>query len=162
MHHRRRAAQHQLRPTAKMNQPPMASNGFAGVWQLNLAQSNIPPVTKSQVATIETDGVFVAIRAETVNNKGERFVISFEGKFDGLDYPVTGTPFADTVSYRLLSPHVIEGISKKNGRICVKETAVLSDSGTRIRVTYLSFDAHGNTFENLAILEKVQKRKQRT
>ncbi len=134
----------------------MNTNGFAGVWKLNLAQSNVPLLTKSQVLTIQTDNVFITMRAETLNLSGERLLICAEAKLGGLDYPVTGTPFADTVSYRLLSPTVLEGIAKKDGRICVKETAVLSDSGTTIRVNYLNFDARGNTFESYAILEKVQ------
>ncbi len=134
----------------------MNTNGFAGVWKLNLAQSNVPPLTKSQVVTIQTDNVFITMRADTLNLSGERLLICAEAKLDGLDYPVSGTPFADTVSYRLLSPTVLEGIAKKDGLICVKETAVLSNSGTTIRVNYLNFDARGNTSESYAILEKVQ------
>ena len=133
----------------------MATHGFAGVWRLNLAQSNIPPVTKSQILTIETDGVFINMREKLINDKGETLIITVEGELNGRDYPVTGTPFADTVSYRLLSPNVIEGIAKKDGRICVKETAVLSDSGTKVDVTYLSFDSQGNTFQSHGVFEKI-------
>ncbi len=134
----------------------MNANGFTGVWKLNLAQSNAPPLTKSQVLTIQTDNEFITMRADTLNITGERLLICVEAKLDGLDYPVSGTPFADTVSYRLLSPTVLEGIAKKEGRICVKETAVLSGSGSTISVNYLNFDARGNTFESYAVFEKVQ------
>ncbi len=117
-----------------------AAKSFAGTWKLNLAKSEIPPVTRSQVLTIDTDGVHVTMREELVNDKGDTLIIAVEGKFDGQDYPVKGTPFADTVSYRLLDPHTIEGIAKKNGRVCVKETAVVSQDGRVVRVTYLSYD----------------------
>jgi hypothetical protein len=133
----------------------MVQNGFAGTWKLNLAQSDIPPVTKSQILTIDTDGVNVTMREELVNDKDEHLVIAVQGKFDGRDNPVTGTPFADTVSYRLLDSHRIEGIAKKDGRICVKETAVLSEAEDIVRVTYESYDERGNIQIAHGIFERI-------
>ncbi len=52
----------------------MSQSGFAGTWKLNLAQSEVPPVTKSQVLIIETDGVEVSMREELVNDKDELLV----------------------------------------------------------------------------------------
>jgi hypothetical protein len=133
----------------------MARSGFSGTWKLNLAKSDIPQVTQSQILTIETDGINVIMREELVNDKGERLVISVKGKFDGCDNPVAGTPFADTVSYRLLDSHTIEGIAKKDGRVCVKETAVLSDTGNMVRVTYISYDKNGKTSKSFGIFDRV-------
>ena len=133
----------------------MAQSGFAGTWRLNLAESDIPPVTKSQLLTIETDGVSVTMREELVNDKDEHLLIAVQGKFDGRDNAVTGTPFADTVSYRLLDSHTIEGIAKKDGRICVKETAVLSGAEDVVRVAYESYDEHGNVQIAHGVFERV-------
>jgi hypothetical protein len=133
----------------------MTTTGFTGIWKLNPAQSDIPSVTRSQTLTIETDGDHVSMREELVNDRDEHLTIAFQGRFDGRDYPVSGTPFADTVAYRLLSPTVIEGVAKKDGRVCVKETATLLDGGAFVSVTYLSFDAQGNTLENHGLFERV-------
>ena len=122
----------------------MRQSGFTGTWKLNLEKSDIPPVTKKQVLTIETDGINVSMREELVNDMNEHLVIEVRGKFDGLDNAVTGTSFADTVSYRLLDSQTIEGIAKKDGRICVKETAVLSEAEEAVHVTYTSYDEVGN------------------
>jgi hypothetical protein len=132
-----------------------AAKAFAGTWKLNLAKSEIPPVTKSQTLTINADGVHVTMTEDLVNDKGETLIITVEGKFDGQDYPVKGTPFADTVSYRLLDPHTIEGIAKRNGRVCVRETAVLSEDGRLVRVTYLSYDERGNTHTSHGLFERI-------
>ena len=132
----------------------MVQNGFAGTWKLNLAKSDIPPVTKSQILTIETDGVNVTMREELVNDKDEHLVIAVRGKFDGRDNPIAGTPFADTVSYRLLDSHTIEGIARKDGRICVKETAVLSETEDSVRVTYESYDERGNLQFSHGVFER--------
>jgi hypothetical protein len=121
----------------------MANRGFSGTWRLDRAKSDIPPVTRSQILTIETDGTRVSMREELVNDRGEHLVITVQGRLDGLDNPVTGTPFADTVAYRLLNPRVMEGVAKKNGRVCVKETAVLSEAEDIVRVTYETCDENG-------------------
>lgn len=94
---------------------------FNGIWKLNLAKSDIPPITKSQLLTIETDGVKVTMTEELINDKDEILTISLTGSFDGKDNEVNGTPFADTVSFRLFDQDLIEGIAKKDGRICVKK-----------------------------------------
>ncbi len=133
----------------------LVGQGFAGTWQLNREQSDIPPVTQSQVLVIETDGVSVKMQETLVNDKSETLTISFNGKFDGHDYPVSGTSFADTVSYRLPAPHTIVGVAKKDGVVVVQETAVLADDGKTIRVTYVSFDGHGNSLTSHALFERV-------
>lgn len=133
----------------------MSATDFNGTWKLDPTRSDIPPITKSQILTIKTDGVSVMMREELVNDKGQTLVISLTGRFDGNDNPVEGTPYADTVSYRLLSTRVIEGVAKKDGRICVKETAVLSESGDYVSVTYLSFDQMGGTVQNFGYFERV-------
>jgi hypothetical protein len=134
----------------------MVEQGFAGTWQLNREQSDIPPVTKSQVLVTETDGVFVKMRETLLNDKGETLTISVNGKFDGLDYPVSVTPFADTVSYRLLTPNTIQGVAKKNGAVIVTETAVPSDDGKTIRVTYESLDGQGHSLTSYGLFERVE------
>ena len=135
----------------------MSALDFNGVWKLNLAKSDIPPVTKSQILNIETDGFKVTMREELINDKDEVLIISLSGTLDGRDTNVVGTPFADTVSYRLLSPNTIEGIAKKDGRICVKEEAVLSQDGNTVNVTYLSYDEKGNTTRNFGLFERVKR-----
>jgi hypothetical protein len=133
----------------------MMQNGFAGTWKLNQAKSAIPPVTKSQILTIETDGVNFMMQEVLVNNNDEELVIIVRGKFDGCDNAVSGTPFADTVSYRLLDSHTIEGFAKKDGRICVKETAVLSEAEDIVTVKYESFDERGNVQIAHALFERI-------
>lgn len=129
---------------------------FNGIWKLNLAKSVIPPITKSQVLTIETDGFNVTMTEELTNDNDELLIISLTGSFDGKDNPVNGTPFADTVSFRVLSQNSIEGIAKKEDHICVKENAVLSDDNNTVNVTYLSYDINGNSIKNFGYFERVE------
>jgi hypothetical protein len=129
---------------------------FNGIWKLNLEKSDIPPITKSQVLTIKTDGFKVTMTEELTNDNDELLIVSLTGNFDGKDNPVIGTPFADTVSFRLLNQNSIEGIAKKDGRICVKENAVLLDDKNTVNVTYLIFGQDENTTEYFGYFERVK------
>ena len=129
---------------------------FNGIWKLNLAKSDIPHITKSQVLTIETDGFNVTMTEELTNDNDELLIISLTGSFDGNENEVKGTPFADTVSFRLLNQNSIEGIAKKDGRICVKEEAVLLEDRNTVNVKYLIFDQNGNTTKYFGYFERVE------
>jgi hypothetical protein len=129
---------------------------FNGIWKLNLAKSDIPPITKSQILTIDTDGFNVTMKEELTNDNDELLIISLSGSFDGNENVVKGTPFADTVSFRLLNQNSIEGIAKKDGRICVKEEAVLLEDKNTVNVTYLIFDLNGNSTKYFGYFERVK------
>jgi hypothetical protein len=58
----------------------------------------------------------------------------------------------------LLDSHTIEGIAKKDGRICVKETAVLSETEDIVRVTYESYDEGGNLQISHGVFERTASR----
>jgi hypothetical protein len=62
----------------------MTEQGFAGTWRLNREQSDLPPVTQSQVLVIETDGVFVRMRETLINDQDETLTISFDGEGNSL------------------------------------------------------------------------------
>jgi hypothetical protein len=134
----------------------MGTRGFAGSWRLVPEKSDIPPVTKSQVLDIETDGVRITMRETLVNDRDEALRIAVEAKLDGADYPVHGTPFADTVAYTLRGPDTIEGIAKKNGVVVVKETAALVEDGQAVWVTYESVDADGRVHINHGFFARVE------
>ena len=133
----------------------MSNNGFTGTWKLNLVKSENLPNTKSQILVIDTDGINISFKEKLINDMDEHLDIAVRGRLDGSDNPVTGTAFADTVSYRLLNDHTFEGIAKKNGRVCVKEKAVLSKDENTVYVTYESYDEGGNIQISRGIFERV-------
>jgi hypothetical protein len=133
----------------------MKKHRFSGIWKLNPEKSGFIPNTNSQVLTIDTDGIDISISEELINDRDEHLIISVKGRLDGMDNLVTGTTFADTVAYRMLDNRTIEGIAKKNGHICVKETAVLSEDEDTVHVTYECFDEHGNAQIFHGIFERI-------
>jgi hypothetical protein len=66
---------------------------------------------------------------------------------------MSGTPFADTVPYRLNNPNTIEGKAKKSGKVVVAEIAVLSADGRSLKVPYYSKNAAGQDVSSTAVFE---------
>ena len=132
-----------------------ADDPFSGVWRLNIAKSKIaPPVPRSHTSTIDADAEGVRVREEIVNENGEQVTVTFEAKFDGKDYPVTGSVLADTVAFRRIDPHTITAVVKKGGKVVLSETEAVSKDGKILSGTYSATDASGKTITGVAVLEK--------
>jgi len=134
-----------------------SGGAFRGTWRLDASRSQLNvPAPQSQVVRITVQGQDVRMEQEIVNDRGERLFITVAARFDGKDYPVTGTPFADTVAYRLTGTGAIEGVAKKDGRVVVNETAVLAPDGRSLTVTYLSHLPDGRTVTSTAVFERIE------
>ena len=132
-----------------------AQDPFSGVWRLNISKSKLsPPLPKSQVVRVEADVSSIRISEEVVSDTGERMVISVDAKFDGRDYPVKGSPFADAVSYVRPDRFIIKGVGKKDGKVVMHETVVVSADSKNMTGTYSGTDASGRNVTAVAVFEK--------
>ncbi len=132
-----------------------AADPFAGFWRLDLAKSKLPPpLPRSQTSRIDVDGDSIHIREDIENDKGERMTITVDARFDGRDYPIHGTPFADTVAYERIDSHTLKGTVKKAGRIISNEKIVVSSDGATMTSTYSGIDATGKEATATAVFEK--------
>ncbi len=134
-----------------------ASDPFSGTWVLNLSKSELPPPSpKSQIAHVVVDASGIQITEELVTSAGERLTISVKAKFDGKDYPISGSPFADAVAYQRMDRNTIKGVGKKDGKVVMHETVVLSPDGKIMTGTYSGTDAAGRQITAVAVFEKQQ------
>ena len=84
-----------------------AESPFSGTWKLNLAKSKMtPPVPKSDIAVVDADENGLKLTEDVIDDKGQPLKISYEVKFDGKDYPVTGDPSSDSVSYQRVNANM--------------------------------------------------------
>jgi len=135
----------------------MLSGGdpFSGTWALNPSRSKIPlPVPKSQIARVTADASDIEITEEIVNESGERLTVHVKAKFDGKDYPITGTPYADAGAYQRVGRNTIKGVAKKAGKVIMHETVVVSPDGKILTGTYSGTDAAGKQVTAVAVFEK--------
>jgi hypothetical protein len=117
-----------------------ADSPFSGTWKLNLAKSKMtPPVPKSDVAVVDADENGLKLNQDIVTDKGESLKISYEAKFDGKDYPVTGDPSSDLVSYQRVNANTLKGKTKKDGKAAADATIVVSKDGKITTVQYTDY-----------------------
>ena len=134
-----------------------ADDPFTGTWVLNLSKSNIPPpftAAKSQIVHLVINGSDFEITDEVVTDSDEKLTIHAKAKFDGKDYPITGTPAVDTVAYQRLDRNTIKGVGKKDGKVVIQEIAVVSPDGNSMTGTYSTTDATGEQVTAIAVFEK--------
>jgi hypothetical protein len=132
-----------------------AQDPFTGTWALNHAKSHLPPpVPRSVVSHIQCDDKGVSVREEIVDADGTAHTATARAGFDGKDYPVVGTPLADTVSYRRVDARTLEGTSKKSGKVLVHETVVVSPDGRTMTATYTGQDAQGKEVVGTAVFDR--------
>src|SRR5438046_1025198 len=88
-----------------------------GTWKLNETQSNlIPGNPKADTQVFEPAGDLVKVTMDGTGRDGKRFHNEWVGKFDGKDYPVTGTA-SDTRSYKKIRDRTLEVTNKTDGKI---------------------------------------------
>ena len=128
---------------------------FSGLWKLSLSKSKLsPPLPKSQTARVDADASSIRITEEVIGDTGERMIISVDARFDGKDYPVKGSPFADSVAYQRIDRYTIKGVGKKAGKVVMHETVVVTPDGQSMTGTYSGTDASGKQVTAIAIFEK--------
>jgi hypothetical protein len=131
-----------------------AESPFSGTWKLNLAKSKLPPpAPQSDIAKVDADDNGVKLSEEITDDKGQPLHISFETKFDGKDYPITGDPSSDSVSYQRVSANKLRSTSKKAGKITTKATIVVSADGKVTTVHFTDY-SQAKPFKGVGIYDK--------
>ena len=131
-----------------------AESQFSGTWKLNLAKSKLPPpAPQSDIAKVDADDNGVKLAEEITDDKGQPLKISFEVKFDGKDYPVTGDPSSDSVSYQRVSANTLRSTSKKGGKITTKATIVVSADG-KITTVHFTDYSQAKPFKGVGVYDK--------
>ena len=129
-----------------------------GTWQLNVAKSTYKPgpAPKSQTVRIEPSGQGERVRSEAINTNGTKVVTEYTAAFDGTDYPLKGSPVANTVSLKRIDPRTTERVDKKDGHIVLVYKRVVSEDGKTMSVTINGVNAQGQQVSNVVVFERLQ------
>jgi hypothetical protein len=134
-------------------------NPFVGTWKLNLAKSKFDPgpAPKSLTRTIVAQGNGAKYTLDGVAADGKPFSYSFTVKYDGKDYPVTGTGMpggADTIAIKLVGTNKAEATEKKGGKEVGKAEAEVSEDGKVSTVKIKGKTLDGKEFHSEAVYDK--------
>lgn len=94
----------------------MAQSDFDGTWKVDISKTSIsgnPAVFLLQKGTYQCKSCIPIVTA----------------KADGEDHTVTGNPYYDTISVKILDDRTLEEIRKKNGKTVATSKVVVSPDG---------------------------------
>ena len=135
---------------------PVAPDPAIGIWKLNVGESTfkIVPAPKSTIMKIEAWEDGLKISADTIDAQGNKLHPEVAYKFDGKDYPMKGSPLADTVSAKRINERAVENVWKKNGEVTVTLRAVISVDGGTITLKRTGKNAYGRTVDEVLVYER--------
>lgn len=88
-----------------------------GTWHLNLAKSTgNAPLPKSETRTYASTPYGIALTWKRESADGKNSIVSTTFKYDGKDYPVTGSPDLDTLNAKRVDANTIESTLKRMGK----------------------------------------------
>jgi hypothetical protein len=135
----------------------IAADNNVGTWKLNLTKSKFSPgpAPTSQTLKIEAwgeDGVKYV--ADGVGADGKPTHSEFAAKYDGKDYPFTGNPDADMISYKRIDANTVEASTKWRGKGTITTKVVVSADGKTRTVTQAGMNAQGQPVNVTSVYDK--------
>ena len=128
---------------------------FTGWWKLCPEVSRLGNrVPQSWTQRLAVTGDAVSVREAMVVAGGAVMKTTTAAKFDGKDYPVQGSPLADTIAYTRVNEFQISGTGKKGGVITLTETAAVSSDGNTLTLTFCLHPGTPQATERSAVFRR--------
>jgi hypothetical protein len=136
---------------ASAQEPP-----FVGTWKLNLARSNFGATLPPRSDTTRLSAVENGYSAVTdqVDPEGKAIHYEYTVRFDGKDYPVTGSQKFEAISVSRIDDRTIDWTMKKGEKVVRQGRSAYSPDGKLRTLTYFGVDSTGKKFEVTAVFER--------
>ena len=132
-----------------------AESPFSGTWRLNLEKSKMtPPHPKAEIVHVDADDNGIKVTDDVTDSQGQPIKVSYEAKFDSNDYPATGTPDFDSVSFQRVNSNTLKGKTKKAGKVVGDYTIVVSKDGKTTTVNYTETGPAGKPIKGSTVYDK--------
>jgi hypothetical protein len=126
-----------------------------GTWKLNLAKSKYkigaPP--QSQTRTYEPQGEGVKATISTTFSNGRSTTVGYVAKYDSHEYPVTGSPDADTITLKKIAPRTAEVVLLHAGKHMATVRREISEDGQTMTISYEG-ELLGDHVDYVAVYDK--------
>jgi hypothetical protein len=132
-----------------------AESPFSGTWKLNVAKSKMaPPSPQAETVRVDADDNGIKVSDDITDAKGQPMKVSYDAKFDGKDYPATGSPAWDSVSFQRVNASTLKAKTKKGGTVVGEYTITVSQDGKIITVKYTETGPEGKPVKGSAVYDK--------
>ena len=132
-----------------------AADPNVGTWKLNQAKSKIAagsPKNDTVVYSMEGDNLKVTIDGTDADGKPTHN--EWTGKFDGKDYPVTGSTIEDSRAVKKVNDRTLSVSQKKDGKVVGTGRIVVAPDGKSRTVTITRTGADGKKIVSRAVYDK--------
>jgi hypothetical protein len=133
------------------------TNPQLGTWKMNIAKSQFSSGTgfKSAISKIEAVPGGVRHTLDTVYADGTNRHYEYVTAYDGKDRPVNGdSPYGDTTALSRIDKYTVRTIYKKNGKVTVIQTSVVSHDGRTRTVTTNGINPKGQRVHNVSVYDR--------
>jgi hypothetical protein len=133
-----------------------AAEAALGTWKLNVSKSKYTPGPLPQSGTVTyeaTDGGYKR-SGETIEADGKKTAFEYTAKYDGKDYPVTGSELFDTIAIKRIDDHTAEATLKKSGKVVRNAKRVVSKDGKMMTITMTGTNDKREKVHNVAVYDK--------
>jgi len=134
---------------------PGSSN--LGTWKLNLAKSTFAPGTapKSSTFTNVVAGAGIKSTTDSVRADGTAVHSEYTVVYDGKENPIAGNSLnGDTAAGTRVDANTVTFVYKKNGKVTVTSTNVVSADRKTYTITSKGTNTLGQTVNTVAFYEK--------
>jgi hypothetical protein len=130
-----------------------AADPNVGNWKFN-AEKSKGTMFKSGTSLIEAEGEGVKVTVDLTGTDGTPYHWSFSAKYDGKDNPVTGnSPFGNVVSITH-DGRTTKVTTKRDGKVALVQTMVVSADGKTRTMTSKGTDAKGNPVASTTVYDR--------
>jgi hypothetical protein len=128
---------------------------FTGTWKFSATRSRLDTsIPEKWVQEIVATRDEIVVHEDIVRLKGPRTAIRVWARFDGTDYPVSGSLIIDTIAYTRLNTHTISGVGKKGEVMALTETVTVSPDGRILTLIYSIQTGTSPIVRGVAVFEK--------
>jgi hypothetical protein len=133
-----------------------ATDPASGTWELNLSKSKFSPgpPPKGLTRSFELTGADVKYTLKGIDAEGKPMLVQYSAKYDGKDYPVTGSPDFDTIALKRIDAASAEATLKKGGKVVQTSKRVVSKDGKTLTLTTTGTNAKGQAINNVTVFDK--------
>jgi hypothetical protein len=133
-----------------------APDAMDGTWTLNVGKSKFSPgpAPKSQTRTYATTVEGTTLTFNGVAADGSAVSGQSTFKYDGKDYPITGSPDYDTLTLKRINGSTVKSMQKKDGKVVGSTVRTISAHGKVLTLSSKGKDAKGVSYHNIAVYDK--------
>jgi hypothetical protein len=133
-----------------------AADPAIGTWKLNLEKSKYSPGPPPKSATITYAETADGIKrtGESIDAEGSKTSFEYTAKYDGKDYPVSGSDAYDAITIKRINDNSVQATLKKSGKVVSTAHRVVSKDGKVMTLTITGTNAKGQKTKNIAVYEK--------